>query len=99
MIPQAGSLCQEALRRPCAQAGPALTRAGLAALGASGNARSRQASRPPARGRTLVMPFRRSISAIFAAVASFGQAQNRITSPCRGISVVALLQFFGRHGE
>ena len=45
-----------------------------------GNASFCQASNPPAKGRTRVIPARLSCSATRALVASFGQLQYKITS-------------------
>lgn len=47
---------------------------------------SRQPKKPPASGRTLLIPFFLSCSAARALEASFGQVQYRTTSPSLGIS-------------
>src|SRR5207247_2467442 len=63
-----------------------LGHATLISSASNGKLRARQASTPPARGRTFLMPFFLSRRAMRAAVTSLGQAQYRMTSRSRGIS-------------
>jgi hypothetical protein len=54
--------------------------------GSTGKLSCRQAFRPPANGRTRLIPLRRSRNVISAAVTSLGQLQYKTTSWSRGIS-------------